>query len=75
MKINLLFAIPICIAVLPSAVIAMVIHDSGSILFTKDEIQLLNTRIKDQDAAVANLSREVKRLKEKLKRVTDKSCL
>jgi len=71
---KLISAAIVGLALLPSAVIAMLIKDSGEIVFTKDEGKLLETRIKDQDAAVSGLRLEVDRLKAIIERYKNDSC-
>jgi len=69
---KVIIAISVFLATIPS--LAMTAYDSGAIVFTKDEVQVLTTRIKDQDEAVEFLMKEVRRLKEQVESVKDKSC-
>lgn len=72
---KVIVAFSVLLALLPSVTIAMIIKDAGGILFTKDEVAALTTRIKDQDNAVADLVKEVSRLKEKIERFKNDSCV
>ena len=69
-----IFVVIIGLALLPSATIAMVMTDAGNVTFTADEVQLLKTRVKDQDDAVADLKAQVERLKLQVERYKNDSC-
>jgi hypothetical protein len=71
---RLISAVIIGIALLPSATIAMLMTDAGNVTFTADEVQLLKTRVKDQDDSVADLKAQVERLKLQVERYKNDSC-